>query len=91
MTSIDLLNQLRGHHEDALQRVMSRREGSRWSGGSGWQGNVIIVAGVLHVEEMKGRVPNRHWSSEEVAAQLVHTCDEGQAFVCVLERLTDKE
>ena len=55
------------------------------------EGDVIIGAGVLPVGEVGGKVPNRHWSSEEVAAQLAHTCDEGRVFVCVLERLTDKE
>ena len=55
------------------------------------EGDVIIGAGVLPVGKMGGKVPNRHWSSEEVAAQLTHTSDERRVFVCVVERLTDKE
>ena len=55
------------------------------------RGDVIIGAGVFPVGKMGGKVPSQYWSSEEVAAQLAQTCDEGRVFACVLERLTDKE
>ena len=54
------------------------------------EGDVIIGAGVLPVGEMGGKVSSHHWSSQDVTAQLAHTCDEGWVLVCVLERLTDK-
>ena len=52
------------------------------------EGDVIIGAGVLPVGKKEGKVNilSRHWSDEELAAQLA--CNDGRVVVCVLERTT---